>query len=199
LACFSPISFPQHCRPPGPGFVQSTSVPQISHIYRRPNSMAMTTYLLSSQLCLHITTATGLIHALQSGTLEIENLNAAVIILKLGFLGCQPPVRIAALRFDLPAFSAEAFEFAVKAFDLPFERMMLRKPQRYNPCHPLSTMGLDSISASCALKTPPMTRAPSASLPPDGADRGLGKVEIGRGAGARVAVKGLCIALSPSK
>jgi hypothetical protein len=88
LACFSPISLPQHCRPPGPGFVHSTSVPQTSHRYRRPNSIVMTITLLCLRLCLQIMAATGLIHELQPITLDLEDLNAAVIILDRGFLGC---------------------------------------------------------------------------------------------------------------
>jgi hypothetical protein len=89
--------------------------------------MAMTTYLLSSQLCLHITTATGLIHELQSGTLPLNQ---------------EPGQHLSLVRLKNSADYA----------------------------------------------------APSASPPPDGTDRGVGKVETGGGAGARVGVKGLCIA-----
>jgi hypothetical protein len=88
LACFSAISFPQHCKPPGPGFVQSTSVPQTSHKYRRPNSVVMNPMLLYLPLCLRIVAATGLIHVLEPITLELEDLNAVVIILERRFLGC---------------------------------------------------------------------------------------------------------------
>jgi hypothetical protein len=87
LACFSPISLPQHCRPPGPGLVHSASVPQTSHRYRRPNSMAIAIHPLFLQCFLHITAATGLMHELQPVAFELENLYAAVVILQFSLLG----------------------------------------------------------------------------------------------------------------
>ena len=92
--------------------------------------MAMTTDLLSLRLCVHIPAAAGLMHELQPVTLELENLYAAVILLKLDLLRRQLPIRIAASRFDLLALLAEGFKLTVKAFDLMFERLVFRKPHR---------------------------------------------------------------------
>jgi hypothetical protein len=84
----------------------------------------MTPTLLYLPLSLHIMAATGLIHELEPITLELEDLNAVVIILERSFLSCQLPIRIAARRFHLLAFLAEGFELTVEAFDLTPERIM---------------------------------------------------------------------------
>ena len=133
MACFSPISFPQHCRPPGPGLVHSASVPHTSHRYRRPNSVAIPIPLLSLQRFLHLTAATGLIHELPPVAFELENLYAAVVLLQLSLLGRELSVGITAPGFHLLTFLAEDPQFTLQTSHLVLERMMFRKPHRCDP------------------------------------------------------------------